>query len=170
MQRACRPSIIGSEANSPVISFREFQLRSHTRMKRIVFRPSLVALLTIQLASVVNTQTPTAGVRAYRSAHEAEIVAELVDLLSIPNVASDSVNIRLNAASTHTMMASPWTRPSGSPIPSSQLSAISQSRPAAESLRSQNRARSLIRRRGSMRDPLQTTSLQSLRCWRRWMR
>jgi len=36
-------------------------------------------------------------VRAYRAAHEVEIVRELADLLSIPNVASDTPNIARNA-------------------------------------------------------------------------
>lgn len=42
--------------------------------------------------------------RDYRKAHEAEIIAEFVDLLSIPNVASDTANIRLNAAKLIQMM------------------------------------------------------------------
>ena len=36
-------------------------------------------------------------VRAWRAAHEVEIVRELADLLAIPNVASDSANIERNA-------------------------------------------------------------------------
>ena len=36
--------------------------------------------------------------REYRSSHEAQIISELTDFLSIPNVASDTPNIRLNAA------------------------------------------------------------------------
>ena len=74
-------------------------------MKRTAFRASLiVCLLTSHILFVVRAQTPVAGVRAYRSAHEAEIIAELVDLLSIPNVASDTVNIRRNAAKLIDMM------------------------------------------------------------------
>jgi acetylornithine deacetylase/succinyl-diaminopimelate desuccinylase-like protein len=42
--------------------------------------------------------------REYRRTHEAEIIGELVDLLSIPNVASDAVNIRRNAAKLIEMM------------------------------------------------------------------
>ncbi|HKG96015.1 MAG TPA: M20/M25/M40 family metallo-hydrolase [Gemmatimonadaceae bacterium] len=38
-----------------------------------------------------------ARVRAYRQTHEHEILRELVELLAIPNLASDSVNIRRNA-------------------------------------------------------------------------
>jgi acetylornithine deacetylase/succinyl-diaminopimelate desuccinylase-like protein len=38
------------------------------------------------------------AVRHYREAHEADIARELADLLALPNVASDSVNIRRNTA------------------------------------------------------------------------
>src|SRR6185295_8883326 len=38
-----------------------------------------------------------AQIRAYRTAHDVEIVRELSDLLAIPNLASDSINIRRNA-------------------------------------------------------------------------
>ena len=38
-----------------------------------------------------------AAVRAYRVAHEQPIIQELVDLLAIPNIASDEPNIRRNA-------------------------------------------------------------------------
>ena len=73
-------------------------------MKRIVLQVNLIAALTLQLTSFASAQTTVSSVRAYRSAHEADIVGELVDLLSIPNVASDSVNIRLNAARLIEMM------------------------------------------------------------------
>ncbi|HET9533224.1 MAG TPA: M20/M25/M40 family metallo-hydrolase, partial [Blastocatellia bacterium] len=46
----------------------------------------------------------TNDVRAYRQAHESEIMAEFIDLLSIPNVASDDANIRRNAALLIEMM------------------------------------------------------------------
>ena len=45
-----------------------------------------------------------ARVAAWRAAHEGEIVREYVDLLAIPNLASDSVNIRRNAAAIIRMM------------------------------------------------------------------
>lgn len=68
-------------------------------MKRTALQASSIAIVVaIQMLPVVRAQTPAAGVRAYRTAHEAEIIGELVDALSIPNVASDSVNIRRNAA------------------------------------------------------------------------
>src|SRR5678815_2818615 len=39
-----------------------------------------------------------AAARKYREAHEADIAREFAELLAIPNVASDSVNIRRNTA------------------------------------------------------------------------
>jgi acetylornithine deacetylase/succinyl-diaminopimelate desuccinylase-like protein len=46
-----------------------------------------------------------AQVREFRSAHEAAIVGELTGLLAIPNVASDTPNIRRNAALLEQMLA-----------------------------------------------------------------
>ena len=43
-------------------------------------------------------------VRAYREKHEHQILKEFVDLLSIPNIASDLPNIRKNAAAIMRMM------------------------------------------------------------------
>lgn len=45
-----------------------------------------------------------AAVRRHRESHEAEIARELADLLAMPNVASDSVNIRRNAAAIIEML------------------------------------------------------------------
>ena len=63
-------------------------------------RITVGAILALPL--VASPQGPDAAsvradVRRYRNAHDVEIVRELVDLLAIPNVASDSVNIRANA-------------------------------------------------------------------------
>ncbi len=44
-------------------------------------------------------------VREYRQQHEAEIVREFAELLAIPNVASDSENIRMNAEHIADMMS-----------------------------------------------------------------
>jgi acetylornithine deacetylase/succinyl-diaminopimelate desuccinylase-like protein len=44
-----------------------------------------------------SASTITDSVRAYRQAHEREILAEFVELLSLPNIASDLSNIRRNA-------------------------------------------------------------------------
>ena len=45
-----------------------------------------------------------ASIRAYRVANERAIVGELFDLLAIPNLATDSVNIRRNASALVTML------------------------------------------------------------------
>jgi acetylornithine deacetylase/succinyl-diaminopimelate desuccinylase-like protein len=52
------------------------------------------------VASSVQAQDPArvrSAVRAYQQAHDVEVVRELADFLAIPNLASDSVNIRRNA-------------------------------------------------------------------------
>ncbi len=56
---------------------------------------SLVFILTNQLHA--QTSPAASAARAYRQNHEHEIIAEFVDLLSVPNVASDTPNIRRNA-------------------------------------------------------------------------
>ena len=62
----------------------------------------VLALLTsrpaVQQPAVRQDTSLRAKVAAWRSSRETEIVGELTRLLSIPNVASDSVNIRRNAA------------------------------------------------------------------------
>lgn len=57
---------------------------------------------SLTVPAIFGAQTPTpdrlrAAVRAYRTAHDVEIVRELSDFLAIPNLASDKVNIRKNA-------------------------------------------------------------------------
>lgn len=59
---------------------------------------ALMLLLTHSLAFA------DGSVREYRRAHEHEILREFLDLLAIPNVASDKENIRRNAAVILTMM------------------------------------------------------------------
>lgn len=65
----------------------------------------IVFLLTSQMLFIVRAQGLAASIRDYRSAHEAEIIGELVDVLSIPNVASDSINMSRNAAKLSEMMS-----------------------------------------------------------------
>jgi len=67
-------------------------------MKRSGSAALLLTALVISITSVPGAQTPASNARRYRQAHEAEIIGELTDLLSIPNVASDSANISRNAA------------------------------------------------------------------------
>lgn len=74
-------------------------------MKRIqVTAFLLIALFPIATVSIAHPQTSGSRAREYRISHEAEIVGEFTDLLSIPNVASDTSNIRLNAAKLIEMM------------------------------------------------------------------
>ena len=68
-------------------------------MRRLIF------LLTLSLASQSIVGIPGDDkVRQYRRSHEHEILREFVQLLSIPNVASDRENIRKNAAFIAEMM------------------------------------------------------------------
>lgn len=66
----------------------------------------VVCLLAFILQDVLATggQTRSPSVRSFREAHEVEIISEFVDLLSIPNVAADTPNIRRNAERLLTMM------------------------------------------------------------------
>lgn len=62
-------------------------------------------LLLILLPSTLLAQSTTQeSVRNYRKANEHKIVSEFLSLLSIPNVASDTTNIRKNAAHIVDMM------------------------------------------------------------------
>ncbi|HXF41141.1 MAG TPA: M20/M25/M40 family metallo-hydrolase [Blastocatellia bacterium] len=72
-------------------------------MKRTAAVACIVAL---SLSSVSIAQESASKARAYRQTHESQIIAELSDLLSIPNVASDTPNIRRNAAKLIEMMTS----------------------------------------------------------------
>src|SRR5688572_31081261 len=63
---------------------------------------SAAAAVLLALPVATWSQGPDAAsvraeVRRYRTANDVAIVRELADLLAIPNVASDSVNIRANA-------------------------------------------------------------------------
>jgi acetylornithine deacetylase/succinyl-diaminopimelate desuccinylase-like protein len=58
----------------------------------------LIALLSSAFVNQAFAQSPAAvAARAYRRAHEHEIIEEFVNLLSVPNVASDAPNIGRNA-------------------------------------------------------------------------
>lgn len=73
-------------------------------MKRFVFTACILIVIVPVAASLAPPQTGS-HVREYRRAHESEIVGELADLLLIPNVASDTVNIRRNASKLIEMMS-----------------------------------------------------------------
>ena len=60
-----------------------------------------VALLALSIATAASAQDPAqvrAAVRAYQQANDVAIVRELSELLAIPNLARDSINIRRNAS------------------------------------------------------------------------
>src|ERR1041384_217836 len=61
-------------------------------------------LLLILLPTTLLAQTTQEKIRDYRRAHEHELLKEFTTLLAIPNVASDTPNIRRNAALIVEMM------------------------------------------------------------------
>ncbi len=78
---------------------------------RIARHPLLTVLIWFAtMASLGAAQAPpspadvTTAVREYRVAHEQSIMQELVDLLAIPNIASDEPNIRRNAEQLRAML------------------------------------------------------------------
>lgn len=72
-------------------------------------RITAVLFMVVALTALARAQAPDAAravqaVRVYREANEARVLMELRDLLAIPNVAADSVNIRRNAAALVAML------------------------------------------------------------------
>ncbi|HEY7544216.1 MAG TPA: M20/M25/M40 family metallo-hydrolase [Blastocatellia bacterium] len=56
-----------------------------------------VCLVILSVGALPGVSAQSASVRAYRESKESEILGEFVELLSIPNNANDTVNIRRNA-------------------------------------------------------------------------
>jgi acetylornithine deacetylase/succinyl-diaminopimelate desuccinylase-like protein len=78
-------------------------------VRRKLLCPILLGGLAIVTGLVAAQGPATPGeialaVRAFRTTHEPSIVKELVDLLSIPNIASDEPNIGRNATQLKTML------------------------------------------------------------------
>src|SRR5579862_3068834 len=73
-----------------------------------MLRIMVVALVSAFLPPLVSAQTPipevAQKVRNYRAANEDSIIRELIDLLSIPNLATDTANIQRNAAQLSKML------------------------------------------------------------------
>ena len=67
-----------------------------------------VFLLVFQVSAQVRPLQP---IRGFRVAHEHQILGEFMDLLAIPNVASDSDNIRKNVAKITEMMRQRGIKP-----------------------------------------------------------
>src|SRR5687768_743282 len=63
-----------------------------------------LSTIALTLLFVQSTVLADGSVREYRRAHEHEILREFLDLLALPNVATDRENIRRNAAALVTMM------------------------------------------------------------------
>src|SRR3954467_3818210 len=71
----------------------------------------LLLLVAVWTARAQDAAHVRSAVRAYQQAHDVEIVRELADFLAIPNLASDSVNIRRNARQLMTMLERRGIRP-----------------------------------------------------------
>jgi acetylornithine deacetylase/succinyl-diaminopimelate desuccinylase-like protein len=67
-------------------------------------RKRLVAVLALTPFLAAGQTPPAAAARQWRSAHEAAIVREFMDLLAMPNLARDSEAIRKNAAAVAALM------------------------------------------------------------------
>jgi acetylornithine deacetylase/succinyl-diaminopimelate desuccinylase-like protein len=70
-----------------------------------IYKRGVSALVLAVALVAIDSTAQVTSVREYRRTHEAEIIAEFAQLLSIPNVASDTTNIRLNASRLVEMMA-----------------------------------------------------------------
>src|SRR5215813_5936169 len=84
------------------------EVASSTRrfsMTRFALTAVCLLLLPSHLIGGNASQSSIGSVRTYRSAHEAQIVSEFVEFLSIPNIATDSVNIDRNGSLLIEMMS-----------------------------------------------------------------
>jgi len=72
-------------------------------MKRLTLVVWVIVSFAIN-SSWRRAEAQSSSVRAYRQAHETAIINEFVELLSLPNVASDSLNINRNATAIIEMM------------------------------------------------------------------
>jgi acetylornithine deacetylase/succinyl-diaminopimelate desuccinylase-like protein len=64
----------------------------------------LSLLLTTAWLAIAQAQSPRAALEGYIASHQRAIVSELLELLSIPNVTSDTENIRRNATLLREML------------------------------------------------------------------
>jgi len=79
---------------------RAFRFRLPARLRTLLGESSALAMVAISV-TLAGAQSP---VRIYRRAHERQIIAEFTRLCEIPNLASDSQNIRRNAEFIREMM------------------------------------------------------------------
>lgn len=82
-------------------------------MSQVIAMFKRLATLTLTLLLFHVPMLGAGSVRDYRRAHEHEILSEFMELLAIPNVASDRENIRRNAAGIMTMMQQRKLAPPG---------------------------------------------------------
>jgi acetylornithine deacetylase/succinyl-diaminopimelate desuccinylase-like protein len=73
-------------------------------MKSRKYRAAGLGVLFCASMSVAQTNPAAVSAREWRQAHEQMILREFTDLLAIPNVASDSPNIRKNGAAVQQML------------------------------------------------------------------
>lgn len=66
-------------------------------MKIRITTLTIICVVLLAYTSWADVNEPLQKVRNYRKANEQKIVKEFIDLLAIPNVASDTANIRKNA-------------------------------------------------------------------------
>ena len=84
-------------------------------------RTIALALAVLLLPGAARAQKGIDIARRYRQSHEAEILADFAKLLALPNVASDSPNIRANARylvealTARGVKAEVWQRPGAAP-------------------------------------------------------
>src|SRR5579885_582731 len=74
-------------------------------------RIMIVAVLLAMSLGLATASSTGNSIREYRVAHEHQIFNEFVDLLAIPNVASNRANIRRNAARIMEMMEQRGLKP-----------------------------------------------------------
>jgi len=77
-------------------------MRNSTHLLKRLF---VMCLVCVRLAAEQGSTTLQQEVRAYRVAHQKQIIAELVKLLSVPNRAADSQDIERNADAIKSMLA-----------------------------------------------------------------
>jgi acetylornithine deacetylase/succinyl-diaminopimelate desuccinylase-like protein len=78
------------------IKYKHPKIRNIRKYSCICFAVFVCLVLSKNIALPQNPGAPAAA-RAYRQSHEHEIVSEFIELLSIPNIASDTAKINRNA-------------------------------------------------------------------------
>ena len=69
-------------------------------------RTSIAAILLFSFATLTNADQTTQQVSQWRQSHEQQIIDQFAKLLSIPNVATDTANIRRNATHISQLLSS----------------------------------------------------------------